>query len=61
MLVPERPVLQAFSHAAEPLIARIVASVREQQTLAILRDSLLAKLISGELRIADAEKHISVA
>jgi type I restriction enzyme S subunit len=59
MLVPSQPLLQTFGDAAEPLIARIVASVREQETLAVLRDTLLPKLISGELRIADAEKSIS--
>ena len=61
MLVPSRPLLQAFGDAAEPLIARIVASVREQESLASLRDGLLPKLISGELRIANAEKRISAA
>ena len=61
ILVPSRPLLQAFGDAAEPLIARIVASVRERESLASLRDSLLPKLISGELRIADAEKRISAA
>jgi type I restriction enzyme S subunit len=59
MLTPSRPVLQAFGEAEEPLIARIVASAREQETLGSLRDTLLPKLISGELRITDAEKRIS--
>ena len=61
MLIPRQRVLKAFSDAVEPLIARIIALVREQQTLASLRDTLLPKLISGELRIADAEKRIAAA
>jgi type I restriction enzyme, S subunit len=58
MLAPSRPLLQAFGDAAEPLIARIVASVREQETLASVRDTLLPKLISGELRVKDAERFV---
>jgi type I restriction enzyme, S subunit len=61
ILVPPRPLLQAFGDTAEPLMDRIVASVREQETLASLRDTLLPKLTSGELRIAEAEKSTSAA
>jgi len=34
---------------------------REARTLAALRDALLPKLISGELRVKDAEKFITEA
>ncbi len=61
MLAPQHPVLRVFGSTAELLIARIVTSAREQQTVANLRDTLLPKLISGELRLGDVEKHISVA
>jgi type I restriction enzyme S subunit len=61
MIIAQQRVLEAFSDAVEPLIARIIASAREQQALAVLRDALLPKLISGQLRIADAEKSISAA
>jgi type I restriction enzyme S subunit len=37
------------------------ARARESGTLAALRDALLPKLISGELRIADAEKIVGRA
>ncbi len=33
----------------------------ESHTLAVLRDTLLPKLISGELRIKDAEKFVGKA
>ena len=38
-----------------PLIERIVHNVHESRTLSELRDALLPKLISGELRIRDVE------
>ncbi len=35
---------------------RLVANVGEMETLAVLRDTLLPKLISGEIRVPDAER-----
>ncbi len=37
-------------------VDRIVWAIHESRTLAALRDTLLPKLISGELRVKDAEK-----
>jgi len=34
----------------------VIANVREENTLAALRDTLLPKLISGEIRVRDAEE-----
>ena len=45
-----------FSDATAPLVARYLASGDESRTLADLRDALLPKLLSGEIRIRDAEK-----
>ena len=39
-----------------PLFARVEASHEESVTLAALRDALLPKLLSGEIRVKDAEK-----
>lgn len=61
MLLPSRPVLDAFSLVADDLIARIVAAVQQQHTLANIRDTLLPKLISGELDIDSAEQRIAAA
>jgi type I restriction enzyme S subunit len=44
-------ILQAFAILAQPLIKRIEAFKRENQTLAALRDTLLPRLMSGELNI----------
>jgi type I restriction enzyme S subunit len=54
ILVPPQEVAQAFDGATEPMTERAEANVRESRTLAAVRDTLLPKLISGELRIKDA-------
>jgi type I restriction enzyme S subunit len=51
-----KPVAEAFGLAIRPLFMRSSAAVRESRALAALRDALLPKLISGELRVWDAEK-----
>ncbi len=56
VIVPPPDVLKAFVTRVEPLHMRIVSNLRESRTLAALRDSLLPKLISGELRVPDAER-----
>jgi type I restriction enzyme S subunit len=49
-------VVELFSKTVAPLIDRITLNRRQNRTLAALRDTLLPKLISGELHIADAER-----
>jgi len=51
-LPPER-IIQQFLQAVLPLRRRLVANVRDSRTLTALRDTLLPKLISGELRVGD--------
>jgi len=46
-----RDVLQSFSGLTGPPLAKIAANERESRTLAGLRDSLLPKLLSGEIRV----------
>ncbi|MBX3316420.1 MAG: restriction endonuclease subunit S [Phycisphaeraceae bacterium] len=45
-----------FATIVEPMFARMSLATQQNRTLAALRDTLLPKLISGELRIADAEQ-----
>lgn len=52
-LVPPEPVVSAFENTASPLFARIVENERQAQTLAQLRDTLLPRLLSGQLRLAE--------
>lgn len=55
VVAPTRPIAEAFGRAVKPKFARSSAAIRESRTLATLRDTLLPKLISGELRVKDAE------
>lgn len=55
---PDAEVLERFHLASAPLLAKMAHNERESRTLAALRDALLPRLISGELRIGDAEKTI---
>jgi type I restriction enzyme S subunit len=54
--LPPMNIRAAFCRAAAPQMDRIASNVRESRALAALRDSLLPKLISGELRVTDAER-----
>jgi type I restriction enzyme S subunit len=42
-------------------LAKVAQNERESRTLAALRDALLPKLISGELRVPDAERIVGRA
>jgi type I restriction enzyme S subunit len=55
-LLPSAPLLEKFDAHASALAARGHACVQESRTLAALRDTLLPKLISGEVRVRDAER-----
>jgi len=59
--VPLSPVMDAFDESVRPLYNRLVSNERETRVLAVLRDTLLPKLISGELRVPDAEKFVGRA
>ncbi len=48
-------VLAAFSEGAPLLLAGMAQNVRESRTIAAIRDVLLPKLLSGEIRVKDAE------
>ncbi|TMM54113.1 restriction endonuclease subunit S [Sulfitobacter sabulilitoris] len=56
--IPPEPVVDAFSELVRPMTKKIVAGTHEAHTLAALRDTLLPRLMSGELRIREAEKQI---
>jgi type I restriction enzyme S subunit len=55
------PIVQAFRRAAAPLSARAKEAATESRTLAALRDTLLAKPISGELLVKDAGRFVAEA
>jgi type I restriction enzyme S subunit len=49
--LPTQDVFDSFEKAVSPLFQRILANIEESRTLAELRDALLPKLLSGELRV----------
>jgi type I restriction enzyme S subunit len=52
---PPDGLMREFDRIARPLYERMVCNEVTSRTLAKLRDALLPKLISGELRVPDAE------
>jgi type I restriction enzyme S subunit len=59
--VPESTAVARFDALAEPLRETIVALHRENMRLSSLRSTLLPKLLSGELRVRDAESIVGEA
>lgn len=60
-LPTDQPVWKAFAAVVDPLFAGIQANADESRTLTQLRDALLPKLMSGDIRIKDAEQFIEEA
>jgi type I restriction enzyme S subunit len=58
IVAPSAPVMDTFDRATRPMYLKVVEHERESRTLAALRDTLLPKLISGELRVRDAERFL---
>lgn len=58
VVLADDDVRTAFQESVSPMIAKIEASKTENQTLATLRDSLLPKLMSGEIRVGEAREQV---
>jgi type I restriction enzyme, S subunit len=56
--LPPEKLVRIFDNVAESLLNRGGDNVREAETLSALRDLLLPKLMSGEIRIRDAERAV---
>ena len=52
---PSDAIAAAFHQVVSPMLERIVSNVHESHTLDRLRDALLSKLVSGELRVNGVE------
>ena len=52
VLIPPRPLLDAMTRTMSPLIDQLIANRIQSRTLATLRDTLLPKLLSGEISIS---------
>jgi type I restriction enzyme, S subunit len=54
-LLPSNDVLTRFDELTAPPVGMILNNAKQAQTLATLRDTLLPRLISGQLRLPDSE------
>lgn len=57
-ICPPDDVLESFGAVMAPLVEQTIQNELESRTLAQLRNTLLPKLISGEMRIANAQKFV---
>jgi hypothetical protein len=57
-LPPRKDVLTEFEKIAAALHARVVENLRQNQTLILVRDTLLPKLISGKLHSASRGRRL---
>ena len=56
--LPNKELRKNFSSITRPIVDKIILNIEEQETLSNLRDSLLPKLIAGEIKIPDVEELI---
>jgi type I restriction enzyme S subunit len=52
-------VIRQFSKTTHPILAKIAMNIQQSRTLATMRDTLLPKLISGVIRVKDAERFVT--
>lgn len=60
-LLPLQPVIDGFVEVAGALFERLVANERQARALVDLRDALLPRLISGKLRVPEAQAQLEEA
>lgn len=58
ILIPAPSIIEVFEHMTKPLVQRIQSNHRELRELSTLRDTLLPKLLGGELSVMETEKRI---
>ena len=61
VIIPQKNIIENFVKQVKPLHDKITLNLKEIISLASLRDTLLPKLISGELRVPDAENFVEEA
>jgi type I restriction enzyme S subunit len=57
----DQELINEFSRQVSPMLAGMTGNEHTSRSLAQLRDTLLPKLISGELRVPDAERIVGAA
>lgn len=58
IVVPSKESMKCFGEQSKPLLDRVAVNIAESQTLAQLRDALLPKLLSGDIRVKDADHSV---
>jgi type I restriction enzyme S subunit len=58
--MPPPKVAAAFTSLVRPMVDLIISNIHQSRTLAAIRDTLLPKLMSGEIRVQDAEAFAEV-
>ena len=61
VVVPPEEIIQVLGEQIEPLVDRWLANAEQAQTLTQLRDTLFPRLISGQLRLPEAETLVAEA
>ena len=58
--LPPIEVSQKYTEFIRPFIERIIENIHQSRTLSQIRDALLPKLLSGEIRVDDVDKRLEV-
>ncbi len=61
VVIPEDKVAREFERLGQPLFDKIVLSKQQSAILAEQRDTLLPKLVSGAMRVSEAERIVGAA
>lgn len=59
VVIPPESIAKSFTFPIEIIVDQMILFIHQFHTLAALRDSLLPKLISGEIRVRDAERFLA--
>jgi type I restriction enzyme S subunit len=60
VVIPPENVTKAFTSHIQPAVDHVIASIHEARTLGTLRDTLLPRLISGEMRVPNVDHSLGV-
>jgi type I restriction enzyme S subunit len=61
LLLPPDEILVRFAEVTNPWFQKINSNRSESRTLAALRDALLPKLLSSELRVPNSKEHMEAS
>jgi type I restriction enzyme, S subunit len=59
LVMPTTPLIQRYEELISPFHSKMAVNNQQSQNLAPIRDTLLPELVSGELRVSDAEKRVA--